>query len=237
MMKKQLKIWKEDFFRYYDRTSVMMRIVMGAVLSLGTAYFLTHKVIKPQNAEVKTLKQKFQSMEVIDDVEIETADLKNKQRKTAMLLEGLTKANEELALTMGSFSKGEVGKNILDLRYLVDKNDLRILSEERVVPVKQIRRRSRGKQKPDTRVKIQFPASMGCESYKFEVLGSYRNLRRFFMDVRRAQALFFLNNIRISNSQEMLTDKNLNQFRALSCVFEVHVPFRKAPAAERAVKK
>lgn len=237
MMNKQLKIWKDDFFRYYGRTSLMMRIVIGAALSFGTAYILTHKIIRPQNAQLKVLKEKFQSMEVIDDVGIQVADLKNKQRKVNMQLEGLKKANEELALTMGTFSKGEVGKNILDLRFLMDKNNLRIVSEERVLPVKQTRRRSRGKQKPDTRVRIQFPSSMECESYKFELLGSYGTLRRFFMDVRNAQALFFLNNIRISNSKELLTDRNLNQFRALSCVFEVHVPFRTAVSQKGSAKK
>lgn len=237
MMNKQLKIWKEDFFRYYNRTSVMMRIIIGALLSFGAAYFLTQKVIKPQNARLKALKQKFQSMEIIDDVEIRTADLRNKQRKASMQLEGLKKVNEELALTMGSLTRGEVGKNILDLRFLMDKNNLRIVSEERVLPVKNLRRRSRGRQKPDTRMKIQFPSSMESESYKFEVLGSYQSLRRFLMDVRGAQTLIFLNNIRISRSGEMLTDRNLNQFRALSCAFEVHVPFRKEGAKGAAVPK
>lgn len=236
MMKKQLKIWKDEFFRYYDRTSVMTRIIIGALLSFGTAYFLTQKVIKPQNAQLKALKQKFQNLEVIDDVEIQTADLKNKQRKAGMYLEGLKKANEKLALSMGSLSRDEVGKNILDLRFLMDKNSLRILSEERIIPVKQQRRRSsRVKQKADTRIKISFPSSMGCESSRFELLGSYQDLRRFFMDVRKAQNLFFINNICIRGSKETITDRSFKEHRALRCTFEVHIPYHKG--AEKSAKK
>lgn len=229
-MKRQLKIWKEDFLRYYGRMSVMMRIAIGALLSFALAYVLIHKVIKPQNAELKKMKQKYQSMEVIDDVDLQVADLKNKQRKVTMQLEGFKKANEQLADDVGTLSKGEVGKNILELRYLIDRNSLRIVSEERVVPTKQVRRRAPQKNVIDTHIKITFPTSMACESYKFEVLGSYQCLRRFFMDVRNAQALFFINNIRIVQSKEMLTDKNLNQYRALSCAFEVHVPYQNEAA-------
>lgn len=220
MKSRQLKIWKEDFLRYYDKTSVLMRIVIGAVLSALTALLLINKVIKPQNAELKTLKQKYQSMEVIDDVDIQVADLKNKQRKAAMQVEGLQKANEQLT--------AEIGKNILDLRTLIDRYELRIVSEERVVPVKEKKsgRRGRKKVEADTRLQISFPASMACESYQFVVLGSYKNLRAFLNDVRNARSLFFLNNISIRQSEEMLTDKELNQYRALSCTFEVHVPYR-----------
>lgn len=232
MMNRQLKIWKEDFFRCYNRTSVMMRIIIGAILSLGTAYFLTARVIKPQNLQLKALKQKFGAMELIDDVELQTADLKNKQRKISRQIEGLKTVNEKLALTLGDLSRGEIGKNILDLRFLMDRNNLKIVSEERVLPEKTVRRRSRVKPKSDDRVKIRFPSSMSCESYRFKVLGSYQNLRRFLTDVRNAQAPFFLNNIRITCSGEMLTDRNLNQYRALSCSFEVHVPFRTGTPAQ-----
>lgn len=226
-MNKQLKIWRDDFLRYYNRTSIVTRIMIGAVLSFVIAYFLINKVIKGQNAELKSLKQKYQAMEIIDDIDIQVADLKNKQRKSTMQLEALKKANAVLAAELGSLSKGEVGKNILDLRYLIDQNSLRIVSEERAVIQKKSRRRNIGKKEIDSRVKIAFPASMSSESYHFKLLGSYRNLQNFFMEVRNAQSLFFINNIAVRRSQEMLTDKNFNQYRALECVFEVHVPFHK----------
>lgn len=236
-MNRQLKIWKEDFLRFYKRTSIIMRVIIGAVLSGIIAYFLINNVIKKQNAELKTLKQKFNSMEVADDVEIQTADLQNKQRKAEMQLNGLKTANELLSTETGALSKGEVGKNILDLRFLIDSNQLRIVSEERVVSEsKQVRRR-RVQKKVDTGVKISFPASMSYESYKFEVLGSYQSLRKFFMDVRNSQSLFFLNNVRICQSKEMLTDKNFNQYRALSCSFEVHVPYKNENIKQVGAKK
>lgn len=226
MMNRQLKIWKEDFIRYYSRTSIIMRIIIGAVLSFVIAYILINKVIKIQNAENKKLKQKFQSMEIIDDVDIQVADLKNSQRKTSMQLESLKALNANLAEELGTLSKGEIGKNILDLRLVIDRNSLRIVSEERIIPKKIIRRRTSKRKEPDTHIKIQFPSSMTCESYRFELLGSYRNLRKFFMEARKSNSLFFINNIHIKQSKEMLTDKNFNQYRALSCSFEVHVPYR-----------
>lgn len=233
MMQKQLKIWKEDFLRYYSRTSILMRMILGAALSFAAAYFLIHNVIRPQNSELKKLKQKFQSMEVIDDVDLQVADLKNSQRKTAMQLEGLKKANAALADQLGTLTRGEVGKNILDLRLLIDRNRLRIVSEEYAAPAKPVRRRKNTADKPDTRVKITFPDSMECASYRFQVLGSYQDLRHFFMDVRQARALFFINNIAIRQSGEMLTDKNFNQYRALACSFEVHVPYQKTTGGRK----
>lgn len=226
-MNKQLKIWKDDFFRYYNRTSILVRILIGAALSFAVAYILIHKVIKVQNGELKKLKQKYEAMEVIDDVDIQVADLKNKQRKSSMQLEALKKVNASLATEFGTLSKGETGKNILDLRYLIDQNRLRILSEERIIIQKKSRRRPTSRKEKDDRVKITFPASMNCESYQFKILGSYQNLRHFFMAVREFKSLFFINNIKLEQSKELLTDKNLNQYRALECAFEVQVPFYK----------
>lgn len=225
-MNKQLKIWKDDFLRYYGRTSILARVAIGAILSFAIAYLIIEKIIKPQNAELKSLKQKFDAMEIIDDVDIQVADLKNKQRKINMQLEGLTEANQELAGKIGNLSKGEIGKSIIDLRFLIDNNNLRIISEERIVKANQAKRRKAQKQPIDTQVKITFPASMTFESHQFQVLGSYRDIQNFLNEVRKSQALFFLNNVTIGQSKEMLVDKDLNEYPALACHFQVHVPYQ-----------
>ncbi len=224
-MNRQLKIWKDDFLRYYGGTSIITRMTIGAVLSFLLAYLLISRIIRPQNKAVRELKEKYQAMEIIEDADLQVADLKNKQRKALMQLDGLKTENARLALEVSKMTKGDIGRNIIDLRYFVDKNNLRIVSEERVVPEKPRRGRGQRKNEIDTRMKISFPDSMQFESHRFSVLGSYRDLQKFLMDVRNAREVFFINNVSIAQSREMLTDRNLNQYRALSCTFEVHVPY------------
>ncbi len=231
MAHRQLKIWRDDFLRYYHKTSLMTRIVIGAALSFGAAQLLLNKVIRPQNRELAELGRKHQSMEVVEDVELAVADLKNKQRKINMQLESLREINRNLAETRGTLSRNEIGKSILELRLLIDRNELRILSEERLVEKKNARR-SRKKKTPDTRIVMRLPASMGCESYRFKVLGSYRHLRHFLLDAFSTDVLFFLNNIKVSRSDELITDRNLNQYKALRCEFEIHIPYRNPAGAQ-----
>lgn len=228
-MGKQLKSWRDDFLRYYGRTSLLMRIFIGAAVSFAIVFLMTNKVIKKQNKELNSLKSRMQSMEPADVVELEITDMKNRQRNVGRTLASLKEDNRQLEETCGGLSRSDAGKNFLHLRLLIDRNDLRIVSERRMDmqnPNRKTGSNATGKAGRGTSMQVEFPAFLACESYDFEVIGSFRNIRQFLIDAYKSDALFFLNNIRMNQSSETVMDRNLKQHRALRCEFQAHIPYR-----------
>ncbi len=226
MANRQLKIWRDDFMRYYGKTSLVMRIVICAGLSFAVAYYGLNGYLNPQQKEIKELTKKLQDMTVVGDSEFLMADLRNRQRKTSAQLESVRAANRELAERGGGITRGETGKTILALRSMIDGNKLKIISEDRMKPQDAAKRKPNSKVK-DTRIKLALPESMDCECYTFIVLGEYGNLQNFLSEVFGAEQMFVLNNLKLSHSGEMITDGDLKQHKAIECRFEVHLPYQK----------
>lgn len=227
-MNKQLKIWQDDFLRYYSKTSVMARVVIGACLSFAIAHVCINKVIKPQNTELKAINAKIQGIEVYDDVELTIADIRNSQRKINMQLTGLKEANLELIQTHGSLSKNDTGEVVLALRSLMEDSELKIVSEVRKIPVvqKTTRRSSRSKTPVVvTTLTPTLPSFVTTETYTFQIMGSYEQLGKLFASAFDADQLFLITNIKVERSDEYITDRNFNQIQALSCTFDVFIPY------------
>ena len=227
MIKKQLNIWKKDFLKYYNKTSLMTRIIIGALISFIIAYFSINKIVKPQNAELKKLNEKIQSLDVVDNLDVTLVDLKNKQRKANMILKSVNKINDKLAVHCGSLTKQNTAANIIEIRTLIDKYNLKIISEALInkKQKKTIRRSVRNK-KIDTRIKISFPKGLTSDGYKFQVLGRFEDIRKFLISAFMSKSLYFINNIQLDNSKELISDRNFRQFKALNCTFEVHIPYK-----------
>ncbi len=229
MSQNQLKSWRDDFLRYYGRSSLLTRIFVGAAISFTIAFLMTNKVVKKQKDELKTLSEKIRSTEIAGDAELEVVDLKNRQRKVSRTLASIKGENLKLEEACGGLSRAETGKSFLDLRLLIDRNELKIVSERHAAsqnPGKKNETASSVKSGKNLPEQIVFPSFMDSESYDFEVLGTFQNIRRFLIDAYRSDALFFLNNIRIEPSRETITDRAFIQHKALKCVFQAHIPYR-----------
>ncbi len=224
MAQNQLKIWCDGFMRFYRKTSFLTRIVICAVISFIFAFIMLNKSITPQREEIKKLKSTADSIKVDDDINAEINELKNKQKKIFLAVESLKQTNTALVEFYGTLSKAETGKNILELRKFMEKNSLRILNEDRLQQGQSANNYAPLQTAP-THINIKLPSSFNFESYRFELLGTYTDLRNFMVDVYLANSLFFVNNIKISESKEFITDKELRQHPALKCSFEVHVPY------------
>lgn len=231
-MNKQLKIWRDDFLKYYHRTSLVMRIAIGAALSFGVVYLAMKQWIKPQIAQIKKLNKDFDNVSIIPDFDLTMQDLKNKLRRGERQLKSLQDTNRKLAEKNGSLQRTDSGRVILELRKMMDKHQLKIVTEERlIVQPAAGQTRKRGAQqniKTDTRVRVVLPDSMSSEGYTFKVMGSFINIREFLHDVYEADAVFFLNNISLKRSSEYLVDRNFQQYKALECSFDAHVPYLKS---------
>ncbi len=118
---------------------------------------------------------------------------------------------------------------MLELRNLVERHDLRIVLEEPIHKHAIIHKVKtlRGKPIIDTRVKIQLPETLDYDSYRFEVLGNFQQIKTFLMDIFQSDTAVFINNIKITASKEVVIGRNFNQFLALHCYFEAHIPYQK----------
>ena len=65
-MKKQIKIWKADFDRYWDKTSLVMRIAIGAVISLILTYVVINNVNRPLSKKVGKERKAISDTAVVD---------------------------------------------------------------------------------------------------------------------------------------------------------------------------
>lgn len=228
-LNKQWKIWRDDFLKYYNRTSLVTRIVIGAALAFVVAYASLTYVIRPGNARIKEVGKKLDDTSVIPDVELMMQDLKNRERRVSGQLDAIRRQNREFGEKSGGLSRGDVGKTLLELRRLMDGNRIRILSESRVLP--QAAKRVSGKAgkpaAPDTRIRLVLPDTMEGETYAFRVLGGFSDIRDFLHEAYSAGTVFYLNNISIKKSDELMTDREFRQYKALECSFELHIPYLK----------
>ena len=224
---RQLKIWRDDFLRYYDKTSLVTRIIIGAALGFLVTYTALNYYIKPTNQEIKKLNKQINDMAVLPDVDLMLQDLNLRQRRIERQLATTKRQNQQYSEKRGVLSRSDTGKVGLELRQLIDRHSLRLVNEERVVakPVQTVRRGSSTTLPPDTRQKLVLPETMNHESYRFHVLGSYKDIQLFLNEAFSAKSVFFINNVSIKESTEMLTDHNFRPYRALSCSFEFHIPY------------
>lgn len=229
MANKQLKIWKEDFLRYYSKTSLLTRIIMGALVSYGIFYVSSHYFLTPAKKEIKVLQEKLEKISVTGDVDILIKDLKNRQKKAEKFLQTLCEQNNELTQQYGSLSIGDVGKTLVDFRLLIDSNELKIISEECILPVvvKKKKKSAKKTEPVSTRITLELPESMASEGYQFKVLGTYANIQAFLSEIYDAKIVCFLNNLSIVQSITPIVDKDFRQHKALECSFELHIPYRK----------
>ncbi len=236
MANRQLKILRDDFMRYYNRTSFVMRILIGAALSFAIAYYALNKHIKPQMAAIKDLQKKMSKMVIVDDVDLMMSDLNNRRKKVEKKLNAFSKANSELMKKSGQLTRSESGKIIIEIRSLLDQNSIKIISETRVNEKKAARPRRRkkssGQMNKNKRIKLELPQLIGDDVHQFIVHGTYKHIKTFLMEVYNHKATFFLNNIYLERTDEFITDRELNQYNALKCCFELHIPYRKEKAQQ-----
>ncbi len=222
MFNKQFKIWFGNFLRAYANAPFLVRALVGAILGFMIFYIIGSRIDKPQKKELELLKRELNSIDAVENENLIVADLKNSQRKVMACLEHLRQSNYELGTEYGTLAKEETGKSLFELRRLFDQNELRIISEEKVIPSSE----KKYSGKVYEHIELSLPDSLKCESCRFKVLGSYAHLQHFLLDVFTTKSLFFLNNIRITLSREKLIDRNLNSYQALQCEFEAHIPYK-----------
>ena len=78
-MKKQLNRWKDDINRYWDKTSLMTRVVFGALLSFAVAILLLKGVVNPQRKKLKALTREAGKITAVSEDEIKNTEFRLEQ--------------------------------------------------------------------------------------------------------------------------------------------------------------
>ncbi|MGL4854533.1 MAG: hypothetical protein ACRC37_04695 [Lentisphaeria bacterium] len=233
-MKKRNNGWKEDLRQYYAKTSVMARIGMCALLSGLIANVVMKKHIRPQVIKINELNKKISAMKTPSNPSEVIGELRETQEEIIAQLEQLRKENGLLIRRYGdSLSAGNIGKTILDIKLLINKNRLKIISEERI---KELvgeendhlpRRNNYLNMEEDTKIKLFLPNFLLSEGFIFKFVGTYKDIQKFLLELHKMKKVFFVNNVKLSSSKVKITDRDFKEHRAVECSFEVHVPYRK----------
>jgi hypothetical protein len=232
-MKRQLKIWNEDFNRYWNRTSLVMRIVIGAVASFLLAYVITSGLNRPLTSNINKLKKKIASIGVQDDSTVIMDELRQKKttysRRCSDLQEKLTKNRENSP----GLTRAESGKVIIAIRELFDTHGIKLQIEEKLkkapaAPKKVNSYQKRHIKKTNTeRMHTAIPDFMGSNDYKFKVVGSFSNIKRFLRQLNTLPYVYIVDNIKLCASEVLIFTTNRPPQKGVELEFELHVPYLK----------
>jgi hypothetical protein len=228
-----LTTWKKDFLRYWDRTSLMMRIVIGAVLSFLIAHIFLNNLNRPLSKEIDEVKKKLNNIGSGDSTTLMMEELRVRKNILTSDLKIWKEKFNAITQDNGSLRQGESGKVIIDVRRLLSEYDIRFIEEERIVakpvqtPARKKAARRRGGESAviDTRMKVTWPDYIGSVDYRMTVIGKFSSIREFLHRLNFMPYVFVVNNITLKDSGTLMYDQRLEAQRGVEMVFELHIPF------------
>ncbi|MDD5598127.1 MAG: hypothetical protein PHV82_09290 [Victivallaceae bacterium] len=232
-MKKQLKIWKADFERYWDKTSLITRILIGAAVSLALTYVVINKVNRPLSKEVEKERKAISDTAVVDGAIYLLEDLKRKRDKINADLKIWEKKFENAKDCESSLTQLESGKVIIAVRELFYKNNLKLINEQKInkdVPALKNKSsyHSRHKtEKPDDHIKLEAPEYIEHVSYQIKAYGRFPDIKNFLFNLNENSHVFVINNITFIEAQLPAFDHKFQRQKAVEINFELHIPYLK----------
>lgn len=221
-MKKQLLKWREEWLRYWDKTSLVMRIVIGAVVSLSLASGWLNWQNKPLAEEVKNLQNKLGGIVADNSFNLQMASLRQQRNKLEEEVETWRRKMAEIARQGLHFESANCGVVLLELRRRLEDRNL-VLRREKLepppVPTPVVRRRVRIviPSGDDWKTRHTYPAFMGTIRYNYLMTGGFREIKSFLFSLPEIRRAFNLNNIVIDNIEPEHPD-------SLALEFDLSVP-------------
>ncbi|MDD5727466.1 MAG: hypothetical protein PHV59_02780 [Victivallales bacterium] len=242
-MKKQLKIWKADFDRYWDKTSLTVRILIGAVVSLALTYVVVNKINRPLSKEVEKERKAISDTAVVDGAIYLLDDLKRKRDEIKEQLGIWEKKLENSKDCESSLTPLENSKVIIAVRELFYKNNIKLINEQKIIKNspdpknKSSYRKRHNTEKPDNRIKLKAPEYIEHISYRIKAYGRFPDIKKFLSDVNKESYVFVINNIILQEGQIPAFDHKFQQRKDIQIDFELHIPYLKNPNGSKDTKK
>lgn len=240
-MKKQLKTWKADFDRYWDKTSLVMRIAIGASVSLLLTYVVMNKINRPLSQQVGKKRKAISDTAVVDGAIYILDELRIKRDNVNKKLKTWEKKLAESKDCESSLTPLESSKVIIAVRKLFDKNSLKLINEQKLkrqeISEKKSSYRNRHRKTEtdmdtDTKIKLNPPEYIDYISYQIKAYGRFRDIKRFLTDINEVKHVFVMNNIAFSEGQYPALDRKFNFRKGIEINFELHIPYLKDSAAK-----
>ena len=242
-MKKQLKIWKADFDRYWDKTSLTVRILIGSVISLLITYTVINKVTKPLAKEVEKERKAISDTAVVDGAIYLLDDLKRKRDEIKTQLQIWEKKLENSKDSKSSLTPLENSKVIIAVRKLFYENNIKLLNEQKIVKSSlALKKKSNYSKrhnmtKPDNRIRLKAPEYIEHISYHIKAYGRFPDIKKFLSDVNKESYVFVINNIILQEGKIPAFDHKFQQRKGIQIDFELHIPYLKNPDSNKDTKK
>ena len=237
VVKKQLKIWKADFNRYWDKTSLVMRIVIGASVSLLLTYLVMDKINRPLSQQVGEKRKAISDTAVVDGAIYILDELRTKRDNVNKKLKTWEKKLAESKDCESSLTPLESSKVIIAVRRLFDKNSLKLINEQKIKqqknPGKKSSYRNRHKKiEINTKIKLKPPEYIDYISYQIKAYGRFKDIKNFLTDINEVKHVFVMNNIAFFEGQYPALDRKFNLRKGIEINFELHIPYLKDSVAK-----
>ncbi len=199
-MKKQLKIWREDLARYWDKTSLMGRVLLGAVISFLIAMIILRTVSNPITKEIKELRSKASTEYVPvpeEDQEIKDGKLEIEDKKKSLAI--WKRKLQKLLRERKNFGPEMQMKVISELDSLAAENNLQLLVRNDVE--KDVREKKK-RNRPDKKAaepKPQERELTGEFQHQYVLLGRFKNIRNFLLKAAQLPYFFRIAGIAITH--------------------------------------
>ena len=232
-MKKQLKIWKSDFDRYWDKTSLTVRILIGAVISLVITYAVINKINKPLAKEVEKERKAISNTAVVDGAIYLLDDLKRKRDEIKKQLKIWEDKLEKSKDCESSLTPLENSKVIIAVRELFYKNNIKLINEQKIIKSSSaIKKKSSYSKrhemtKPDNRIKLKTPEYIEHISYRIKAYGRFPDIKKFLSNVNKESHVFVINNIILQEGQIPAFNHKFQRRKGVQIDFELHIPYLK----------
>ena len=205
-IKKQLSRWREDWMRFWGKTSLMMRIVIGAATSTFIAISVLRSWNKPLSKEVAELQKKLDEAVLDNSFNLQMAELKVKRERGEAQVEEWKRRMKALAEGGLNCEEAGCGMVLAAIRRSMEDSGLMLRQELAVIPQKEDKSRT-SRTRTATQPKVDewkssttYPAFMGRKDYHYRISGSFTGIMDFLNALPKAEKAFNLNNISISSS-------------------------------------
>lgn len=232
-MKKQLKTWKADFDKYWDKTSLVVRIMIGAVISLLITYVVINKINRPLSKKVLKAQKAISDTTVVDGSLFILEELRQKRIKFKKRLETWTKKLEDSKDCESCLTPLESSKVVIAIRELFYKNGLKLLNEQRIKKQVKLKKqlssyKKRHKTtKVNSRIKLNPPEYIDHISYQISAYGQFGNIKKFFYDINQISHVFIMNNIKFGQYEGTVLNNRFQVQHGIKLDFELHIPYLK----------
>ncbi|MDD3118118.1 MAG: hypothetical protein PHQ27_02965 [Victivallales bacterium] len=200
-MERQLIKWRDDWMRFWGRTSLAMRIVIGAGVSLAITAMWLNWWNKPLAEEVKKLHRQLDKVIADNSFNLQMTAMRQRRQELKKQLQTTADKLEKLSAAGLRFEPADCGLLTAALRRRIDEYELELKEENEIIAhspeTSRRRRRSHPVRHPadEWQVRKNYPEYMKTVRYHYRLVGEFSRLIAFLRSLPTVRKAFAVNNV------------------------------------------